>query len=545
MARSGTKIDRGQWVAKLGMLTGAALLAAGLLTAPPAQAATDDGIPPTVIILDASGSMIRETSPGVTRMDVAKQATIAALEALPQNAEVGLLVFGTGTGNSDAERASGCQDVKTLSSLQPMDLGSLRASVNGVTQSGFTPIGPALGVAMSMLPPGQPGNIVLISDGVDTCAPPTSCDVAADLHRENPLVNINVVAFGVDQDAEAQQQMTCIGGVGGGTAVAASNPDELFARLKAATLNDATVLSARGFHGVQLGMTFSEVRSNVDDIRIIESTLRNGVRIIVIDCGWGTVELHDDRVYAITPADETTVTAERFGPGSSRASLEATYGAPVASDDEAPGTAIYRAQPGSPVGYRVTYDPTTDTVRTIVVCRCIIGSSSVIDAGLWQIDFDGIGPLTLGMTESEASAAAPDLTKIRDGEWQILEIGLSAVFHDGTLWSISVSRAPSSFGESISGAFLPNARGIRLGNLSGNLGALFPGGMYRSYVVAGWTQYLITDRSGHLITFTADGASVYGDESIENTMPGLELTGVTVEDAARTLSAATHAEILG
>ncbi|HCM49309.1 MAG TPA: hypothetical protein DIS91_02015, partial [Microbacterium sp.] len=302
MARSGTKIDRGQWVAKLGMLTGAALLAAGLLTAPPAQAATDDGTPPTVIILDASGSMIRETSPGVTRMDVAKQATIAALEALPQNAEVGLLVFGTGTGNSDAERASGCQDVKTLSSLQPMDLGSLRASVNGVTQSGFTPIGPALGVAMSMLPPGQPGNIVLISDGVDTCAPPTSCDVAADLHRENPLVNINVVAFGVDQDEEAQQQMTCIGGVGGGTAVAASNPDELFARLKAATLNDATVLSARGFHGVQLGMTFSEVRSNVDDIRIIESTLRNGVRIIVIDCGWGTVELHDDRVYAITPA---------------------------------------------------------------------------------------------------------------------------------------------------------------------------------------------------------------------------------------------------
>ncbi|WP_375236987.1 hypothetical protein, partial [Microbacterium schleiferi] len=161
------------------------------------------------------------------------------------------------------------------------------------------------------------------------------------------------------------------------------------------------------------------------------------------------------------------------------------------------------------------------------------------------IDFDGIGPLTLGMTESEASAAAPDLTKIRDGEWQILEIGLSAVFHDGTLWSISVSRAPSSFGESISGAFLPNARGIRLGNLSGNLGDVFPGGMYRSYVVAGWTQYLVADRSGHLITFTADGASVYGDESIENTMPGLELTGVTVEDAARTLSAATHAEIFG
>ena len=517
MARTYAKIGHTGRATKLAVVTGAALLIAAALAGPPAHAATGDDIPPTVIIHDASGPMIRETSPGVTRMDVAKQATIATLEALPQSAEVGLLVFGTGTGNSDAERASGCQDVKTLSSLQPMNLDSLRASVNGVIQSGFTPIGPALGIAMSMLPPGQPGNIVLISDGVDTCAPPTSCEVAADLHRENPLVSINVVAFGVDQDEEAQQQMTCIGGVGGGTAVTASNPDELFARLKAATLNDTTVLSARGFHGVQLGMTFSEVRSNVDDVRIVESTVRDGVRIIVIDCGWGTVELHDDRVYAITPTDETTVTAERFGPGSSRASLEATYGAPVASDDDVPGTAIYRAQRGSAVGYRVTYDPTTDTVRTIVVCRCIIGSSSVVDAGLWQVDFDGIGPLTLGMTESEAAAAAPDLTQIRDGEWEIPQIGLSAVFHDGTLWSIFVSRAPSSFGESISGAFLPNARGIRLGNLSGDLGAVFPGGMYRSYAVAGSTQYLVADRSGHLITFTAQGSSISTDGSMDDT----------------------------
>ena len=549
MARTYAKIGHTGRATKLAVVTGAALLIAAALAGPPAHAATGDDIPPTVIILDASGSMIRETSPGVTRMDVAKQATIATLEALPQSAEVGLLVFGTGTGNSDAERASGCQDVKTLSSLQPMNLDSLRASVNGVIQSGFTPIGPALGIAMSMLPPGQPGNIVLISDGVDTCAPPTSCEVAADLHRENPLVSINVVAFGVDQDEEAQQQMTCIGGVGGGTAVTASNPDELFARLKAATLNDTTVLSARGFHGVQLGMTFSEVRSNVDDVRIVESTVRDGVRIIVIDCGWGTVELHDDRVYAITPTDETTVTAERFGPGSSRASLEATYGAPVASDDDVPGTAIYRAQRGSAVGYRVTYDPTTDTVRTIVVCRCIIGSSSVVDAGLWQVDFDGIGPLTLGMTESEAAAAAPDLTQIRDGEWESPQIGLSAVFHDGTLWSIFVSRAPSSFGESISGAFLPNARGIRLGNLSGDLGAVFPGGMYRSYAVAGSTQYLVADRSGHLITFTAQGSSISTDGSMDDTMANsmarLELTDISVEDASRTLSSVVHDEIFG
>ncbi len=509
-----------------------------------ARATAGDEIPPTIIILDASGSMIRETSPGVTRMDVAKQATVATIDALPDNAEVGLLVFGTGTGNTDAERAAGCQDVKTLSPLQPADAQSLNASVNSVTQSGFTPIGPALRIAMSMLPADQAGNIVLISDGVDTCAPPTSCEVAAELHHDNPLVNINVVAFGVDDDEEAQQQMTCIGGVGGGTAVSASNPDELLSRLKAATLNDRTVLSARGYEGIELGMTLAEVRSLIGDSEIIDTYRRDGVIIVVIDCGWGTVELRDDRVYSIVPADTATQNAERFGAGSTLASLEATYGAPVTADMSEVNTVVYQAQLGSRVGYRVTYDPNTDTVLTIIVCRCV-SSASATDAGQWEIDFDGIGPLELGMTEAEALEAAPELVETDDGRWEIESIGLVAVTSEGTIESISVSRPPSSYAPGPSGAFLPHARGIRLGNPSAGLAGAFPGGTYRSYLVAGWTDYLVTDRSGHLLTFTADGSSGFGDSSIENTMPGLELTAITVEDATRTLSAATRSGIFG
>ena len=509
-----------------------------------ARATAGDEIPPTIIILDASGSMIRETSPGVTRMDVAKQATVATIDALPDNAEVGLLVFGTGTGNTDAERAAGCQDVKTLSPLQPADAQSLNASVNSVTQSGFTPIGPALRIAMSMPPADQAGNIVLISDGVDTCAPPTSCEVAAELHHDNPLVNINVVAFGVDDDEEAQQQMTCIGGVGGGTAGAASNPDELLSRLKAATLNDRTVLSARGYEGIELGMTLAEVRSLIGDSEIIDTYRRDGVIIVVIDCGWGTVELRDDRVYSIVPADTATQNAERFGAGSTLASLEATYGAPVTADMSEVNTVVYQAQLGSRVGYRVTYDPNTDTVLTIIVCRCV-SSASATDAGQWEIDFDGIGPLELGMTEAEALEAAPELVETDDGRWEIESIGLVAVTSEGTIESISVSRPPSSYAPGPSGAFLPHARGIRLGNPSAGLAGAFPGGTYRSYLVAGWTDYLVTDRSGHLLTFTADGSSGFGDSSIENTMPGLELTAITVEDATRTLSAATRSGIFG
>ncbi|QPE04980.1 hypothetical protein IT882_02330 [Microbacterium schleiferi] len=328
---------------------------------------------------------------------------------------------------------------------------------------------------MSMLPADQAGNIVLISDGVDTCAPPTSCEVAAELHHDNPLVNINVVAFGVDDDEEAQQQMTCIGGVGGGTAVSASNPDELLSRLKAATLNDRTVLSARGYEGIELGMTLAEVRSLIGDSEIIDTYRRDGVIIVVIDCGWGTVELRDDRVYSIVPADTATQNAERFGAGSTLASLEATYGAPVTADMSEVNTVVYQAQLGSRVGYRVTYDPNTDTVLTIIVCRCV-SSASATDAGQWEIDFDGIGPLELGMTEAEALEAAPELVETDDGRWEIESIGLVAVTSEGTIESISVSRPPSSYAPGPSGAFLPHARGIRLGNPSAGLAGAFPGG---------------------------------------------------------------------
>ena len=82
MARTYAKIGHTGRATKLAVVTGAALLIAAALAGPPAHAATGDDIPPTVIILDASGSMIRETSPGVTRMDVAKQATIAALDGV-------------------------------------------------------------------------------------------------------------------------------------------------------------------------------------------------------------------------------------------------------------------------------------------------------------------------------------------------------------------------------------------------------------------------------------------------------------------------------
>jgi Ca-activated chloride channel family protein len=91
----------------------------------------------------------------------------------------------------EATCAAGCQDVTTtLSPLRPADAKALGTAVDGIQASGFTPIGPALRKAAAMLPANGPGSIVLVSDGVDTCAPPSSCEVAAQLHRANPPLTI-------------------------------------------------------------------------------------------------------------------------------------------------------------------------------------------------------------------------------------------------------------------------------------------------------------------------------------------------------------------
>lgn len=496
---------------------------------------------PVVFILDASGSMVRETATGASRMDVAKRATIDTIDALADQTRVGLLVFGTGTGNSEADQVAGCSDVTTLSPLAPVDTSQLSQKIASITPSGFTPIGAALRQAAALLPAGEPSNIVLVSDGVDTCSPPSSCEVASEVHRDNPLISINVVGFGVDQDEQAQQQMTCIGGVGGGTAVSASNPTQLTTRLKAAstTSSSPSTLGIRGSHGVALGMTLDEVRAAVDGAKVGDPENRSGVQIVYVDCGWGRVELHDGRVYSITPDDPATGTAEGISAGTTRADVEAVYGAPVAGDADTSDAVVYQVQAGSSAGYRVVYDTSTGTVKYVVLCRCVASSVLSTSVSSWEVDFDGVGPLRLGMSLSAAKAAV-SLTADSTDSYTAggADAPLDLRFRDGVLASIVFQTAY----QKANGALLPTSRGIRLGERAGTVVNVFPGGTYRSYEVAGTVDYLVTSRSGHLITFTV-GARKSATRAEEFAAGALD--SVRVEDAGVTLSAAARREAFG
>jgi Ca-activated chloride channel family protein len=90
-----------------------AALAGGLFLASLAPSAHAQGttapaeLAPTMVVLDASGSMTGADPAGGTKMDAAKRAVHALVDAAPAQASIGLAVYGTSTGNSAAERERG------------------------------------------------------------------------------------------------------------------------------------------------------------------------------------------------------------------------------------------------------------------------------------------------------------------------------------------------------------------------------------------------------------------------------------------------------
>jgi Ca-activated chloride channel homolog len=225
-----------------------------LVPGTPASAAPA-GPAPVMLILDASGSM-KESAGGVAKMTEAKQAVRTLVEQAPDGARLGLTVYGTGTGSAASERAAGCQDVTVVRPVAPVDRAGLTAAVDAVNPRGYTPIGKALQVAAAALPAQGPRSIVLVSDGIDTCAPPDPCEVARQLASRG--VDLRVHAVGFDVDSAARRQLTCIAQATGGT-----YSDAQDARSLSTALNRVTAGAPRNYQatGTPIAGTEQEDRA--------------------------------------------------------------------------------------------------------------------------------------------------------------------------------------------------------------------------------------------------------------------------------------------
>lgn len=316
--------------------------------------------------------MTAEDAPG-PRIDAAKAAARSLVDALPDDSTLGLQTYGTATGSDPSEKAAGCEDVKILIPLGPLDRTATRAAVDAITPAGYTPISLALRSAADQLPAGDtPTAIVLVSDGEDTCDTPP-CDTAAQLKQAHPGLTISTVGFKVD--GVAADQLRCIADATGGLFVQAANANQLAARLLATQNIDQanTSLSSTGFGGVDLGTSIGDIRRKHADFPAVADT--GSVTVVWRDCDFSFT---DGVVDSISPHNGGR-TIDGLTTGMPVTKAVDLYGKPLSATPNNDGTTtvIFDADPGTDNAFRMIVEGYADsggvlsgTIKTIILCRC-------------------------------------------------------------------------------------------------------------------------------------------------------------------------------
>ncbi|TWT75900.1 von Willebrand factor type A domain protein [Posidoniimonas polymericola] len=198
-------------------------LAAALPLLTPATPRCGAAMPEVLFVLDSSGSM-SEDAGGQRKIDAAKQVMHDITPALPEEVLVGLVAYGH-------RRPGDCTDIEVLMPAGSSDRQGLLSQVDRLEPRGKTPITSAVLTAAGMLK-GKDAvtSIVLVSDGVETCAG-DPCRVVRELKSTGCKFVLHAVGFAVD--AAAAKQLGCLAKAGGGKYFAAADGDALLAALNA------------------------------------------------------------------------------------------------------------------------------------------------------------------------------------------------------------------------------------------------------------------------------------------------------------------------
>ncbi|NUP33308.1 MAG: VWA domain-containing protein [Streptomycetaceae bacterium] len=242
------------WKRRIAAGLGTLLVVAALGGATPAIADPDNGDTPQPkvdLVLDLSGSMNTNDAGGQTRIDAAKKAFNEILDALPNEALVGLRVLGQG--NPGNNQQLGCQETQQLAPVGKPDKGAMKVAVAAQRPTtGWTPIGLTLRKAAEDLGNDKGSRrIILITDGQDSCAPPDPCQVARELAAQG--LNLVIDTLGLVPDDKTRDQLSCIAGATGGTYTSANNAAELSQRVQQlvqrAVVTAAEVTTPTPVHG--------------------------------------------------------------------------------------------------------------------------------------------------------------------------------------------------------------------------------------------------------------------------------------------------------
>ncbi len=169
--------------------------------------------PEITFIVDASGSMWGKAG-DTTKIESAKAVMSQIVPGLPPEVKVGLIAYGH-------RRKGDCKDIEVLIPPGSDDRAFLIEQIQALQPKGKTPISDAISIAVEQLKTKEnETTIVLISDGIETCAVDPCKDVK-ELKDTGIKFVLHVVGFDIRE--EDDQQLRCLAEAGGGTYLTANN----------------------------------------------------------------------------------------------------------------------------------------------------------------------------------------------------------------------------------------------------------------------------------------------------------------------------------
>ena len=206
----------------------AAMTVAALAASPAPAQSPPAGTPKILLAFDASGSMASDDGAGTPKIQAAQDAAVDLLGSLPPSTQVGLRVFGGTKPSRPIDPA--CRDSSLVLPIGPLDRSQAEQQIRSFKAKGRTPIAYALERAAEDLGTSGPRTIILVSDGKDTCQPPSPCQVAQRIAKGGVEMRIQAIGFKVDQ--EARRELKCIAAAGGGVYTDADNAQTLKEQLR-------------------------------------------------------------------------------------------------------------------------------------------------------------------------------------------------------------------------------------------------------------------------------------------------------------------------
>lgn len=161
---------------------------------------------PILFIYDASGSMWGQLNEK-TKKEVAADVLTKTVNNLPNNQNVGLLVYGH-------RKKGDCNDIEYLVNVSNNSKDNVTQAVKSVNALGKTPLARSATMAINSLKKSKTkATIILITDGIESCDGDI-CDVVAKAKLDGIDFKLHIVGFGIKKGET--EQLICAANTGDG-----------------------------------------------------------------------------------------------------------------------------------------------------------------------------------------------------------------------------------------------------------------------------------------------------------------------------------------